>query len=112
MSQYRWVDQSHPQTLQIGCFLLYLNAIFALIGGAVSLPLLLGAVAAFFIANEKKWAYYLGIAVAVFSFIRIFRLWIDIGFNLRLAVSVLFAGALVGLLLHPDSRNHQRIWFK
>jgi uncharacterized membrane protein len=112
MSQYRWIDQSHPQTLQIACFLLYLNAVFALLRGGLGILLILGAVAAFFIANEKKWAYYLGVGIALFSFVVIAKFWIDVGFDLQLAISVIFDGALVALLLHRDSRNHQRIWFK
>ena len=30
----------------------------------------------------------------------------------RLIISLLFDGALVALLLHPMSREYQRIWFK
>jgi hypothetical protein len=112
MSQYRWIDQSHPQTLQIACWLLYLNAIFAVLRGGFSVLLIAGAVAAFFIANEKKWAYWLGVAVAIFSFVVIVQFWLDTGFDLGVAISVIFDAALVALLLHPQSRNHQRIWFK
>ena len=33
-------------------------------------------------------------------------------FTLPLIISLLFDGALVALLLHPMSRDYQRIWFK
>ena len=34
------------------------------------------------------------------------------GANLGFVLNLLFAGVLVALLLHPQSRHYERIWFK
>ena len=34
------------------------------------------------------------------------------GANIFLFINILFAAALLALLLHPLSRSYQRIWFK
>ena len=112
MSKYQWIDHSQPQTLQIGCWLLYLNAFFALIQGVIGVPLLLGAVAAFFIANEKRWAYWLGVVIAVLDLVTTVRLWATLDFTIRVMIPLVFAIALVVALLHRDSRSYQRVWFK
>jgi uncharacterized membrane protein (DUF2068 family) len=115
----RWFNPAQPQTLQIAIFLLYINAAFLLfdmlIAGTFP-PILLAIVAAQVtagvgIANEKKWAYWLGLAMAIFPFA--FRFYF--AGNPLAATSVLslmFEIALVALLLHPQSRDYQRIWFK
>ena len=109
------MNPSQPQTLQIAVFLLYINAFFSLIYGALGskfgIAIIAGSVGAGFgIANERKWGYGLGIAMAILPF------------ALRLAwgesllgpsiVNLMFEIALVALLLHPQSRYYQRIWFK
>jgi hypothetical protein len=33
-------------------------------------------------------------------------------FGFPLIINLIFDGALVALLLHPQSRDYQRIWFK
>ena len=111
------MNPAQPQTLQIAVFLLYFNAAFTVLAMFLnsSLPLvyltyILGAVAAFGIANERRWAYFLGIAVAVFPFgFRFLRYNDPLGVNL---IALLFEIALVALLVHPQSRDYQRIWFK
>jgi hypothetical protein len=116
----RFVNPAQPQTLQIAVFLLYFDAAFLLLAMLLNarLPLLFlllavgQAVAAFGIANERRWAYILGIVVAIFPFI--LRFWIY-GDPLRGGgglISLLFEIALVALLVHPQSRDYQRIWFK
>jgi hypothetical protein len=110
----RWLDRTQPQTLYIAVVLLYISAAFNLIGGFLS-PLLLIIVvgqvgAGYGIANEKKWGYGLGIAMAFLPFI--FRLlFVHNPFATDL-ISLMFEIALVALLLHPQSREYQRIWFK
>lgn len=99
-------------------FLLYFTAAFtALFGGLfdpIQFVVIAGSVAAGLgIANERKWGYGLGIAMAVFPFV--YRFWAT--HSLRGAVGVdiltlMFEVALVALLLHPQSRDYQRIWFK
>ena len=116
-SSLRWVDRSQPQTLMSATVLLYINAVLALIGGGlwtvwygvpIGAVLVVGqAAAGLGIANEKKWGYWLGVALTAgwvaflihyFSFVFI--------------ISLLFYIALLALLLHPQSRAYRKIWFR
>lgn len=116
METRRWLNPSQPQTLQIAIFLLYINAFFAfLFGGIVhlyGLATLFGGVAAGFgIANEKKWGYGLGLAVAILPFaLRVAFNGINSIFGGDV-INLLFEVALLALLLHPQSRDYRRIWF-
>jgi hypothetical protein len=116
MPANRWIDTTQPQTLLIATFLLYISAAEELLlGGGLLNPLWLviaaGQVAAGFgIANEKKWGYGLAIAVALLPFILLLAFFHD-PFATDL-LSLMFEVALVALLLHPQSREYQRIWFK
>jgi hypothetical protein len=109
METRRWTNPTQPQTLQIAVILLYINAVFgALSFTPIALALAAGqAGAAFGIANEKRWGYLLGLAVAVLGLLP-FALYI---FNLQLLISLIFPVALFALLIHPQSRDYQRIWF-
>jgi hypothetical protein len=123
METKRWFNPSQPQTLQIAVWLLYFNAVLGvLLGGSIyfALGLLAGfaslvgcAAAAFGIANEQRWGYLLAVAMAVLQVILIIG---GVGlmgiFQGAALISFLFAIALVALLLHPMSRDYQRIWFK
>ena len=108
MTTRRWFDQSQPQTMQIAVFLLYANAVMlALLGGGLrsglGILLVLGGIAGGFgIANEKRWGYGVGLAVAVG----------DLLLRAGTIIGLAFAIALVALLLHPQSRDYQRIWFR
>ena len=116
MEQRRWVNQTQPQTLQIAVFLLYAQAVFALLFGEFIfldglVALVGGPAAGYGIANEKKWAYGLGLVVAFFPFA--YR--VTFGLNEIFAtnfINLMFEVALVLLLLHPQSREYERIWFK
>jgi len=120
MSDRRFLNPAQPQTLQIAVFLLYLNGalefLALLLGGGgvglIGLVFVLGQpAAAFGIANEKKWGYILGIVMAIAPFA--VRFWY---FGNPIAgtqiLNLLFEVALVALLVHPQSRDYQRIWFK
>ena len=119
MERRRWLNPAQPQTLQIAVFLLYINAAFALIQMVLAqqFPVIflvtsLGqALAGFGIANERKWGYGLGIAMAFVPFA--LRFWL-LGnpFEQWDVISLMFQVALIALLLHPQSRDYQRIWFK
>ena len=121
MEQKRWTNPSQPQTLQIAVFLLYANAVFGLLGFSVLFaygPLLglLSVVAygasGFGIANERRWGYTLGVVVAALSVLALLSLFGLFDVLLSGAViTLLFDVALVALLLHPMSRDYQRIWF-
>lgn len=117
MQTRRWVDPSQPQTMQIAVFLLYAQAVLLLLFGAflnpIGLALIAGGIGAGYgIANEQKWGYGLGLLVAFFPFV--FRIAFD-GLNHVFTtdiISLMFEVALVLLLLHPQSRAYERIWFK
>ena len=115
MSNYRWLDQTQPQTLYMAVILLYINAAFDVLFGGFGSPIILlfavGQVAAGLgIANEKKWGYGLGVAMAFLPFV-LQLLLLGSPFATGL-ITLLFEIALVCLLLHPQSREYQRIWFK
>ena len=122
METRRWFNPSQPQTLQIAVWLLYFNAVGGLIFGSVyiTLGVFLGLVAlvgcgaaAFGIANEQRWGYLLGVAMALLQVLLIVAVVGILGLFKGVAlISFLFAVALVALLLHPMSRDYQRIWFK
>lgn len=122
MSERRWINRYQPQTLQIAVWLLYFNAVSGLIFGSIygSLGPLFGigalvgsAAAGYGIANERKWGYGLGVGVAgveVLLFVTVVGL-TDLLQGVAL-IPFMFAVALVALLVHPQSREYQRIWFK
>lgn len=85
--------------------------------------LLLGvgaAVAGFGIANEKKQAYLLGLVVAAAPLVARLFLMLTPTMNRigRLSltdfdlIALMFDVALFALLVHPQSRSYERIWFK
>jgi hypothetical protein len=133
----KWFDRFQPQTLQIATWLLYLSGVFMLIdlGNRGSwvwyarerysiglfVVLVLVACHAFgglLMANDRKLGYRLAVVAAFSPFL--LRLWVLRGTNAsamdRLtggsAISFIFDVALVALLLHPMSREHQRLWYK
>jgi hypothetical protein len=115
MSQYRWTDPSQPQTLQGAVILSYILAAFALLsllaGAAPSLILIVLAVAAFFVANERRWAYYLATAVAIVYLIVQVLAWATFSRSLFGLLPAIFAGVLLALLVHRQSRAYQKIYF-
>ena len=138
----RWVNQSQPQTLLFATYLLYFGAVIAVLasfssafsahtglGYAVAnslesaqriedISILFvaagGAYAAYQIAQEKKFGWYLGIVVAaiplVAKTIALLRGRLDIAD--LITVSTMFDIALMVLIVHDQSRNYVRIWFK
>lgn len=109
----RWFDPSQPQTLQGAVMLCYITAVFGLIGlvlgGALYLvPTLLG-VGGFAVANERRWGYVLAAVLAVLNVLTGFVALVAYG-GMGI-LNLLFAVVLAALLLHPQSREYQRIWF-
>lgn len=114
MNDRKFLNMHQPQTLVIGTLLLYLNAFFALLLVlqyrfdnewlvlATGVAMVAGG---FGIANEKKWGYGLGVAGAI---VNLALALLFVGANL---FSLIFDVALVLLLVHPMSRDYQRIWF-
>ncbi|HXW35458.1 MAG TPA: hypothetical protein VEJ87_12845 [Acidimicrobiales bacterium] len=114
MENRRWLDPSQPQTLQGAVMLSYINAVFGIIGLISGAPLaligLLQGVGAFGIANEKRWGFRLDIGAAILN-LALFVLVLFVGISIWTILSLAFAVILVALLLHPQSREYQRIWF-
>ena len=114
MNDRKFVNQFQPQTLFIATVLLYINAVFDFL--TFYGPFMLSAVAlaagGYGIANEKRWGYGLAVGVAV---LRVAVLLLFAGsnaFEFPLILTLIFDVALVALLVHPESRQYQRIWFK
>jgi uncharacterized membrane protein (DUF2068 family) len=116
MPQRRWINQSQPQTLQGAVLFSYLNAGLALLYTLILglqpylLVFVLLAVAAYGIANERKWGYWSGVVLASLYLLAELAGLVT-GGNLGGILDLLFAGILVVLLLHPESRSYERIWF-
>jgi hypothetical protein len=122
MRELKLIDRSQPQTLVIASILLYINAAFTLfemlfIGlspllllTAVVLPVL----GAYGIANSKRLGYYLAVAAAAVPLLTYLYFGILGGIGTILSsgiIVLLFAIVPFALLVHPMSREYQRIWF-
>jgi len=136
LDRRKWLDRMQPQTLQIAIWLLYINGFFALVelvdGGGVlhyfrvryafGFIFGLAIVAAyvlggFLMANERKLGWRVAVGAAASPFVLTFIAYSQIGASLRFRifgaslVSFAFDVAVLALLLHPQSREHQRIWY-
>jgi uncharacterized membrane protein (DUF4010 family) len=134
----RWFDRLQPQTLQIATWLLYINAFFALVdwlgrtswigfaryrdgvlGSTMGLAIVLAFVAGgFLMANDRRLGWRIAVVAAFSPFF--LRFWVlrdnvatvwDKLTGGRL-ISTMFEVALCALLLHPQSREHQRVWYR
>ena len=123
METRRWTNPTQPQTLQIAVILLYIEAVFGVLFGRVffwfplGLLLVVGqAAGGFGIANERKWGYWLSVGIATLGLLPIVFRIVDGGvgsiLSLGFIIAMLFPVALFALLLHPMSRDYQRIWFR
>ena len=118
MNDTRWVNPHQPQTLYMAVILCYVQAVLTLLSfgylGFFGLFVLVGlGGGAFGIANEKRWGYMIAVAAAVLQ-IAVFVLYGGLGAlgNVQVLIGFGFDVLLVVLLLHPMSRDYQRIWFK
>lgn len=117
--QYRFLNQFQPQTLYLATLFCYIDAVSGFLFGVVTtsaivaLVTILGlASGGFGIANEKKWGYAVALAAAILQVGALIAVAGSDVLNFPLILNLVFDGALVALLLHPLSRNYQRIWFK
>lgn len=102
--------------MQIAVFLLYANAVFGLLFrtpfvlfGVLGFLVVVGyAAGGFGVANDLKWGYAVALAVSALVVAGTFLL----GLNFANLINLMFDVALLALLLHPQSRNYQQIWFK
>ena len=116
-NNYQWFNRNLPQTLVNAQMLCYISGVLNILQGALyssygflfTIGLIGGA---FGIANEKKWGYGLALVTAAFLILLPFY-FVGFGaFHARNIVNLMFDIALFCLLAHPDSRNHQKIYFK
>lgn len=113
----RWIDHTQPQTLQGAVLFSYLNAALALVYTLILgqspflIVFVLLAAAAFGIANDRRLAYWAGVVLACAYLLGVLALLIT-GGGFGGILNLLFAGVLIALLLHPESRHYERIWFK
>ena len=121
MNETRWINPHQPQTLYMGVILCYVDAVFGVIfPGLIQHSPIVGifvvlalAAGAFGVANEKKWGYALAVAGAIVqlgALLAIFQLGTFTHFDTLITFA--FDAVLVGLLVHPMSRDYQRIWFR
>ena len=109
----KWLDRSQPQTLMNATLLLYVNAalnvLWAILGlGVIGLAIAAGqVVSGYGIANEKKWAYWLAVALTVLVVAQLIFFFSGGGI-----LTLAFYVVLLILLLHPQSREYRRIWFR
>ncbi len=112
----RWFPTHQPQTLQIGCALLYWNAALSLLAvlsahsyaPAYFAILVLEFAGAYGIANARKVGYAVAVGAAALPLL----LLIFTGLGAVSILSLLFDLALFFLLLHPMSRQYVRVWFR
>jgi len=111
MQARSWLNRLHPQTLLSATMLLYIEGLFNLIREPnFGLLAMVGAAmfpAAWGLANDRRWGWRLGVVTASLAVI-----WRLSQYGLDNPVSTAFSVVLLALLLHPTSREHQRIWFR
>lgn len=119
MNDRRFLNRYQPQTLVSATLLCYIQAVFGAIFGADTSSALLAVfivlglgLGGYGIANEKRWGYALALAAAVLQVGGLLA-WQGIHvLEFPWILSLMFDVLLVGLLVHPQSREYQRIWFK
>jgi uncharacterized membrane-anchored protein len=106
-----------PSTLQIAAVLLYWSASLGLISGLVvggagryALALMVAeGTGAYGIAKERRWGYVVALAAAVIPLVLVIGVSGLLGAGI---LAVLFQIALVALLVHPQSRDYYRLWYR
>lgn len=138
MQNRRWYNPNLPQTLVIAQFLLYFDAFWLVLAvltgtgaagissGLIGFLIGLAGIAAYVygasgIASEQKIGYQVAIAASfiplarriVLVFIAGASVTSNLGFILLggSILNAIFEYALIALLLHPMSKEHQKIWF-
>lgn len=136
VNKRKWFDRMQPQTLQIATWLLYINGFFSFVelidGGGVlhyyreqyTFGIFLGLIVvalhgagAYLMANERKLGWTLSVAAAASPFVLTFVAYSQLNAPWRYRLfgasflSFAFDVAVLALLLHPQSKEHQRIWY-
>ena len=106
----RWINRYQTQTLVLGNVLLYMEGVFNIARGTFFALIGVGMLlAGYGIANDKKIAWKLGVVTSISSVL--LRIASQIG-GVEMIFSLIFPVALLALLIHPLSREYQKIWFK
>ncbi len=117
----KWFSQSQPQTLQMAVMLLYLLAALSMIEGAVFgglgwlllLPVAGQVLGAFGIANDSKGGYRVAIIFSVLPVaLTIYLMTYFHSISFGLILNLMTYVALCALLLHQQSRDYAKIWFR
>jgi hypothetical protein len=119
MELQRWFNSGQPQTLQLAQILLYTNAAIELLGGLFGvrggifwLPIVAGQVfAAHGVANGRRSGYRLAVVFAFLPVVLLVLLYVSYHVVALGIFNLLFTIALIAAVLHPQSREYQRIWF-
>jgi hypothetical protein len=115
VNEHRFFNPHQPQTLQSAVILCYIDAVLGLLRPHPLILLISIGLAggAYGIANEKKWGYAVSVVSAVVQVVLLLAVFGLAGLNdVGILLAFLFDALLVALLLHPMSREYQRIWFK
>ena len=133
----KWIDRMHPQTLAIATWLLYFDAVFALLGfidrnnefgllrtmGGLHVLFALAAIAlfplsGFLMANGKLLGWYVAVAASFSPFASRLLIALEYDASLRFiltggrTLNFLFEAALIALLLHGMTRSYVRTWLR
>lgn len=121
MELTRWTNPSLPQTLQVAVLLFYIGGVVSVLTGSIGSPLVAllvggGVAAGLGIANERRWGYRLAVAVTSVRIGLLALVLASEGIGTILEVDLLLAAvlpvALFVAVVHPQSRAHQRVWFR
>ncbi|MDW3218480.1 MAG: hypothetical protein R8F63_07675 [Acidimicrobiales bacterium] len=132
MSQKVWINNRVPQTLYIAQVMLYIRGAFGVLSlGSIGRYELFGSEAifnivillasfgalagAFGIANSYKWGWRLGVAAALTPFVLRLNVAVILGLGDALRYDLLglvFDVGVLAALLHQQSAQHQRLYFR
>ena len=114
MNNVRIFNRSLPQMLNTAQLLLYLNGVLDLVfiggtGYGLILPIA-EALGAFGLANEKKWGYWVALVGASLP-VLFFLTQMSSGVYFSGLITILIRGMIIVFLLHPQSRDYQKLYF-
>ncbi|MBT3688185.1 MAG: hypothetical protein HOG10_08980 [Actinobacteria bacterium] len=92
--------------------LLYIEGLFNLVRGTELMFIGLAMFpAAYAIANDRRWGWRLGVGAAALAVLLRLISILSYGFTPTVLLILVFPVALLALLVHPISREYQRVWF-
>ena len=119
MNEWKFLNQSQPQTLVNATILCYIDAVFGILqgvpgssGNAVLIIVVGLGLGGFGIANDKRGGDIIAVIGALLQLVVLVLFFRGVVFTFPLILTLGFDVVLVVLLLHPVSRDYQRIWFR